>query len=111
MYSPGKAFVVYEMRRHVCVVSTHENKTAKAAPHFANGTVTRDNALFTVSPLQRTLLHVSRRVAHLERLSSWGSHGRCGMRDVCLESSEDPWALFGEIVGAASGSKVANAEL
>lgn len=29
------------------------------------------------------------------------------MRDVCLESSEDPWALFGEIDGAASGRKVA----
>jgi hypothetical protein len=52
MYSPGKAFVVYEMRRHVCVVSFQGNTTAKVASHLANGTVTCDNALFKVSFLE-----------------------------------------------------------
>jgi hypothetical protein len=45
MYSPGKAFVVYEMRRHVYEVSTSGGSTGKGTTHFAYSTVARHDAL------------------------------------------------------------------
>jgi hypothetical protein len=51
IYSPGKAFVVYEMSRHVCTVSNPGRAMREAAAHLANGAIARDNALFTVSKI------------------------------------------------------------
>jgi hypothetical protein len=57
MYSPGKALVVYEMRRHVCFVQSvicvvegsavdHCRLSWLGGADLADGTVTGDHALY-----------------------------------------------------------------
>ena len=45
MYSPGKAFVVYEMSRHVCEVSRYGRGRGNAVSYFAYSTVAGHDAL------------------------------------------------------------------
>lgn len=53
MYSPGKAFVVYEMRRHVfhltrqrIALSCMDRAQRNMVPYLADSTITCDDALY-----------------------------------------------------------------
>ena len=82
IYSPGKALVVYEMRRHVCgnplaLLLVHTGKMAsQVGTYLANSTITSHDTLrekgirlvWLRRPRHESLL------SHLERLDPWGSH-------------------------------------
>jgi hypothetical protein len=60
IYSPGKAFVVYDIRRHVCRLCQHTTFPLRALKKqdLANSTIARHNTLCSQSLSSRSRLRV-----------------------------------------------------
>lgn len=89
MYSPGKAFVVYEIRRHVWeVVNGRARRGGAGEAYLADGTVTGDDALWELSAC--VSLHLAASAAYLQGLRR-GCSSHCGGVGVRISNEMEAW--------------------